>query len=94
MGIVLTELLLGSGNQAVIMLGVLVVVLRRHRIARSVGVACKLNIFFGNVRRCSSDFHVGAVRLVDPCHRILALAVIIAPAHALVLTVSHDCPVC
>jgi hypothetical protein len=75
------------------MVGVLVVVLRRDRVARALGVACELHIFLGNVGWVPANFHVGAVRLVNTRHRIVTLAVVVATAHALVLTVSHDLPV-
>src|SRR6266536_797146 len=60
---------------------------RRDRIAGRLGVAGKLDVFFGDVGSGSADFHVGTVRLVDPGQGVLTLAV--APAHAFVLTVSH-----
>jgi hypothetical protein len=83
----LPELLLGSRDQAQIMLGVLVVILRRNRIARRLRVARKLEIFLGDMRPCAADFDVGSVRFVDPGEWIVALAV--SPPHTLVLTVSH-----
>src|SRR6266536_1310618 len=83
----LPKLLLGRGDQPEIMLGVLIVVFGRDRIAGRLGVAGKLDVFFGDVGSGSADFHVGTVRLVDPGQGVLALAV--APAHAFVLTVSH-----
>src|SRR5436309_16135109 len=83
----LPELLLGGGNQPEIVLRVLVVVFGRHRIAGRLSVAGELDVFFGDVRSRSADFHIGTVRLVDPGQWVLALAV--APAHAFVLTVSH-----
>jgi len=83
----LPELLLGGGDQAQIMLGVLVVILRRHRVARRLRIARELDIFLGDMRRCAADFDVGSVRLVDPGEGIVALAV--SPPHTLVLTVSH-----
>src|SRR6516164_7917021 len=92
-GIVLPELLLRGGDHAVIVLGVLIVILRRDRITRGLRVARELNIFFCNVRWVSANFHVRAVRFVYPHHRVVTLAVIVAPAHALVLTVSHGSPV-
>src|SRR5262249_36678766 len=55
-GIVLPELLLRRGDHAVIVLGVLVVILRRDRITRGLRVARELNVFFGNVRWISSNF--------------------------------------
>src|SRR5215831_14539967 len=92
-GVVLPELLLRRGDHAVIVLGVLIVILRRDRITRRLRVARELNIFFCNVRWISANFHVRAVRFVHPHHRVVTLAVIVASAHALVLTVSHGSPV-
>src|SRR5215471_6717867 len=92
-GIVLPELLLRRGDHAVIVLGVLIVILRRDRIARGLRVARELNIFFCNVRWISANFYIRAVRFVYPDHRVVTLAVIVASAHALVLTVSHGSPV-
>src|ERR1700693_4365322 len=69
------------------MLGVLVVVLRRDRVAGRLRIARKLNVFLGNMRRCAADFDVRSVRFIDPGEWIVALAV--SPPHTLVLTVSH-----
>src|SRR6266852_3604908 len=87
-GLALPELLLSRGDQPEIVLRVLVVVLGRDRIAGRLGIAGELDVFFGDVRSRSADFHVGPVGFVDPRQRVLALAVV-APAHAFVLTVSH-----
>ena len=87
--IVLPELFLRGGYQAEVMLGVLKVVLCRHRVARGLRVARQLYVFIGDVIGSPADFHVGTVGFVDPRERILALAV--APPHAFVLTVSHGC---
>jgi len=59
--IVLPELFLRRGDQAEIMLGVLKVIFRCHRVARSLGVACQLHVFVGDVVRGPADFHVGTV---------------------------------
>src|SRR5579883_134149 len=88
--VVLAELLLRGGNQAKIVLGVLVVVLCRYRIAGSLRITGELEVFLGNVGGSSADLDVGTVRLKHPSHRILTLAV--ASTHPLVLTVSHDLP--
>jgi hypothetical protein len=88
-GILLTELLLHRGDQAKIMLGVLEVVLGRHRIAGRLRVACELHVLVRYVRSGAADFHVGPVRLVDPSHRVLALAAVAASHAFVVLTVSH-----
>src|SRR5262245_46267127 len=71
----LPELLLRCGDQAEIMLGVLVVILRRHRIARRLRIARELNVFLGDMRRCAADFDIRSVRFVDPGERIVAFAV-------------------
>ena len=76
-GIGLPELFLRGGDQAEIMLGVLVVIFGRDRIARALRVARELHVFFRDVRGGAANFHVGAVRLVDPRQRILTLAVVI-----------------
>jgi len=98
--VVLAELFLRRGDQSEIVLGVLIVIFRRYRIARRVSVAGQLNVFLGDVRRGSANFYVGAVRLENPRHWILIFAVVVVivvipPAHALiVLNVSHGLPVC
>ena len=76
-GVLLAELLLRGGDQAEIMFGVLVVIFRRHRIARALRVARELDVFLRDVRGGAADFHVGPVRLVDPRQRILAFAVVV-----------------
>jgi len=60
-GIVLPELFLRRSDQAEIMLGVLKVIFRRHRVARGLGVACQLHVFIGDVVRGPADLHVGTV---------------------------------
>src|SRR5262249_925215 len=72
---VFAGMLPGGGDQAVIVLGVLVVVLGGDGIAGGLRVAGELDIFFGNVGGVSPDFDVGAVRFVDARHRIMILAV-------------------
>ena len=61
----LPELLLRRRDQAEIMLGVLIIVFRRDRVARRRRVACKLNVFLGNMIGGAADFDVGTVRFVD-----------------------------
>src|ERR1700716_946027 len=84
---VLAELLVHRRDQAEIMLGMLIIVFRRHRVARGLRIAGELNVFFSDVRRRSANLDVRAVGFVNPRQRIVALAV--TPPHALVLTVSH-----
>jgi hypothetical protein len=59
--ILLTELFLRGGNQAKIVLGMLVVVLGRNRIARTLRVARELDIFFRYMRSGAANFDVGTV---------------------------------
>jgi hypothetical protein len=95
--LILAELLLRCRDQAEIMLGMLVVVLRRNGVSGGAGVARKLEILFGDVRGRAADLDVGSVGLVDPGHRVLAapivVVIVVAVAHPLlVLTVSHVLP--
>ena len=59
--ILLSELFLRGGNQAKIVLGMLVVVLGRNRIARTLRVARELDIFFRYMRSGAANFDVGTV---------------------------------
>lgn len=59
--LILAELLLGCRNEAEVMFGVLIVVLRRDRVARALRIARKLDVFFCNVRGGAPDLYVGAV---------------------------------
>src|SRR5207344_1520962 len=70
--LVLPKLFLGGGNQAEIMLGVLVVILGGYRIAGRAGVARQLHILLRDVRRSAADLDVGSVGLEHPGHRVLA----------------------
>ena len=56
------------------MLGMLIVIFGSHRIAGRGRVARKLDVFLGHVIGGAADLHVRAVRFVDPCERIVALA--------------------
>ena len=98
--ILLAELLVRDRDQPEVMFGMLKVIFRRNRIAGRLSVTCKLEIFLRHVTGRAANLHIGAVRLIDPCQRVVVAAVvvvlliIIAPAHALVvmvmlLTVSH-----
>src|SRR5207245_954226 len=89
--LVLPERRLRRGNHAEIMLGVLVVVFGRYKVAGRLRVARKLQVFLRNMRRGPANFDVGPVRLVDPRQRIVVAAFAVTPPHALVLTVSHGC---
>ena len=69
----LPELLLRGGDQAEIVLGVLIVVFGGDRIAGGLRVARELDVFLGDVDGGAADLHVRAVRFVDPRQRIVAL---------------------
>jgi hypothetical protein len=95
-GRALAELLLRRRDQAEVMLGMLIIILGRDWVAGTLRVAGKLEIFFGDVRRRSPNFHVRSVGLVHTRQWILmmmmaATTFAVATPHALVLTVSHDC---
>lgn len=60
-GVLLTKLFLRGGDQAKVVFGMLIVVLSGDRIARTLGVARQLDIFFRNVGSRTADFDVGAV---------------------------------
>ena len=65
-GLTLAELLLRRGDDAEIVLGMLVVILRRDRIAGALRITSELQIFFGDVGRGSADFYVRPVRFIRP----------------------------
>jgi len=95
--VLLTELLLRGCDQAEIMFGVLEIIFSRDRISGRLGIACKLEIFVGDVIGRSANLHIRAIRLINARERILIAPVVLlitAPAHTLVvvmmlLTVSH-----
>jgi hypothetical protein len=94
----LPQVFLRGGYQAEIMLGVLVVVFGRDRIAGALRVAGQLKVFLGNVRCIASDLQVRSVGLVHARQWILVMVMMmtttaftaVATPHALILTVSHD----
>jgi hypothetical protein len=87
-GVLLAKLFLRGGDKTEIMFGVLVVILGGNRIAGTLGVTRKLDIFFCDVRSRAANFDVRAVGFINARQRILAFAVVTASPHAL-LTVSH-----
>lgn len=89
MRILLRELGLRGGDQAEVMLGVLQITFRRYRIARGLGVARELDVFFGNVVCRTAHLHVRAVRFVNAGKWIVPAIAIAAPHALLLLTVSH-----
>ena len=87
--LVLPELLLGGGDQAEIMLGVLVVVLGRDRIAGRARVARQLDVFFRDVGGGAADLDVGSVRFEHPGHRVLTAPVIVVVVIVVIIPVTH-----
>jgi hypothetical protein len=83
----LAELFLSGGDQAKIMLSMLVVIFSRNWISRGLGVASKLDVFLGDMIGRAPDFHLRTIGFINPRQRIMTFAV--ASSHALVLTVSH-----
>jgi hypothetical protein len=90
--VLLTKLFLRRGDQAEVVLGVLIIILGGHRVARPLRVTRELDVFFRDMRSGAADFDVGTVRLVNAREGILTFAVVASPPHAL-LTVSHVVPV-
>src|SRR5579863_1245087 len=96
--LILTELLLSRSDQTEIMLGMLIVILRGDRIAGRARIACKLHVFFSDVRGGAANLDVRSIGFEHPRHRVLATPVAIIPivtvTHplVLVLTVSHVVP--
>jgi hypothetical protein len=60
-GVLLAELFLRCGDKTKIMLGMLVVVFGGHRIAGSLRITRKLDVFFRDMRSGAADFDVGTV---------------------------------
>src|SRR5262249_53477703 len=82
------KLRLSGHDDAVIVLGMLEIALRRDHVARRECVARKRHVLLGDVRRGSSDFDVRTVGLVVPCQWILGLAAT-AAAPAFLLSLPH-----
>jgi hypothetical protein len=87
--ILLRELSLRGRDQTEVMLGVLQIAFGRYRIARGLGIARELYVFFGNVMRGAAHLHVRPVRLVNAGKWIVSAVAIAAPHALLLLSVSH-----
>ena len=94
------DLLAIGHDDAAIMLGVLQIVFRKHRITRRLGVARQGHIFFSYMSRSAPNFNVRAIGFEAARERIVVVAalavvivVIIAPptTAAILLTLPH-CP--
>src|SRR5262245_56987771 len=82
------ELRLRRHDDAVVVLGVLEIALRRDHNAGRESVAGERHVFLGDMRRGSADFDIRAVRFVVPCQWILGLAAT-AAAPAILLSLPH-----
>jgi hypothetical protein len=90
----LAQLFLRGGDQAKVMLGVLIIIFGSDRIPGTLRVTGQLKIFLGNVRRGTANFYVLPVGLVHARQWILVVMMMstpltVATAHALILSVSH-----
>jgi len=65
-GLTLAELLLRRGDDAEIVLGMLIVILGRNWIAGALRVTSELKVLFGDVGGGSADFYVWPVRFIRP----------------------------
>src|SRR5262245_53673863 len=66
--IVLPELLLGGGDQAEIMFGVLEIVFGGNRIPGCLRIAGELHVLFGDVRGVTANFYFRTIRLINAGH--------------------------
>src|SRR5262245_31713559 len=82
------HLRLRSHDDAIVMLGVLEIALRRDHVAGRERVAGERHVFLGDMRRRAPNLHVGAVRFVVPRQWILGLAAA-ASAPAILLSLPH-----
>ena len=87
----LIELLAIGHDDANIMLGVLEIVLRKHRIAGRLSIAGEREILLRYMRRRAADFHLRAVGFKTPRKRILILAIVVAAAAATILLSLPHC---
>jgi hypothetical protein len=87
--LVLAELFLGGRDQPEIMLGVLIVIFRRHGVAGTSRIARQLDVFFRDVGGGAANLDIGSVGLENPSHRVLATPVIIVVVIVVVVPVTH-----
>ena len=86
------HLRLGSGNDPIVVLGMLQVVFRHDPVAGTLGVAGKRRIFFGNVLSRTTDLHVWAGTVIGAGKWIAALAVEVVAAAATAVVVGAAAP--
>src|SRR5204863_5266916 len=92
LGVLDRHLRLRGGNDAIVVLGVLEVVLRHHTVAGALRITGQSGVFFGDLLSRSADLHVRAVALVVARQGIWPLAVvvvIVVAAAAIVVATAH-----
>jgi hypothetical protein len=86
----LLQLLAVGHDDAAVVLGVLQIVLREHRVAGGLRVASERQVFLGDMRRGAADLHVRAVGFETARKRILALPIpVVAASAAILLSLPH-----
>jgi hypothetical protein len=70
-------------------LGVLIVIFRRHRIAGTSRVARQLDVFLRDMGCGATNLDIGSVGLENPGHRVLATPVIVVVVIVIVIPVTH-----
>jgi hypothetical protein len=68
-------------------LGVLEIVLRHHRVARSLGITRQLDVFFSDMGGVAAHLHIGSIALEIARERIDVLATAIAAARTVLVAV-------
>jgi hypothetical protein len=86
---VLLQLLAIGHDDAAVVLGMLQIILRQHRVAGGLRIASERQIFLGDVRRGAADLHVRAVGFETARKRILALPIPVAATAAILLSLPH-----
>jgi hypothetical protein len=86
----LLQLLAIGHDDAAVVLGVLQIVLREHRVAGGLRVASERKIFLGDMCRGTADLHIRTVGFETARKRILALPIpVVAASAAILLSLPH-----
>jgi len=95
----LQHLLAIGQDDPIVVLGMLEIILRQHRISGRLSVACQLDVLLSHVGRGATHLYVGTVRLEAARQRILmltvvALVIVVVPAAtaAVLLSLPHGLP--
>ena len=85
----LLQLLAIGHDDAAVVLGMLQIILREHRVAGGLRIASERQIFLGDMRRGAPDLHIRAVGFETARKRILALPIPVAASAAILLSLPH-----